>query len=78
MGLLFLALAGESLMTQSTALLAWFACFAIVNAVYIRLHEEPGLHRRFGAPYRDYCARVPRWWPKLAARKNRAAEEATS
>jgi protein-S-isoprenylcysteine O-methyltransferase Ste14 len=76
---LFLVLAGEALMTRSTALLVWLACFALVNVVYIRLHEEPGLRARFGAEYRDYCARVPRWWPRLVAPpKDRAAGEATS
>ena len=40
---LFLVLAGETLMTRSTALAVWFACFVLVNVVYIRLHEEPGL-----------------------------------
>jgi protein-S-isoprenylcysteine O-methyltransferase Ste14 len=64
---LFLVLAGEALATRSVALAAWFACFVIVNAVYIRLHEEPGLARRFGAAYRGYCERVPRWWPALLA-----------
>ena len=62
---LFLVLAGEALATQSVTLAAWFACFVIVNVVYIRLHEEPGLAERFGAGYRDYCERVPRWWPAL-------------
>jgi protein-S-isoprenylcysteine O-methyltransferase Ste14 len=62
---LFLVLAGEALATQSVALTAWLACFATVNVVYIRLHEEPGLAKRFGARYRDYCKRVPRWWPAL-------------
>ena len=60
---LFLVLAGEALATQSGALAMWFACFTLVNVLYVRLHEEPGLAKRFGAPYRDYCARVPRWWP---------------
>ena len=60
---LFLVLAGEALVTQSAALAAWFAGFALVNVLYIRLHEEPKLAKRFGALYRDYCARVPRWWP---------------
>jgi protein-S-isoprenylcysteine O-methyltransferase Ste14 len=60
---LFLVLAGEALATGSAALTVWFACFALVNVLYIRLHEEPGLDRRFGAAYRDYCQRVPRWWP---------------
>jgi protein-S-isoprenylcysteine O-methyltransferase Ste14 len=60
---LFLVLAGEALATQSAALTAWLACFMLVNVLYIRLHEEPALAKRFGARYRDYCARVPRWWP---------------
>jgi protein-S-isoprenylcysteine O-methyltransferase Ste14 len=60
---LFLVLAGEALATGSAALTAWFGSFALVNVLYIRLHEEPGLAKRFGAAYRDYCERVPRWWP---------------
>jgi len=62
---LFLVLAGEALATRSVALTAWFACFSILNIVYIRLHEEPGLVKRFGARYDEYCERVPRWWPTL-------------
>jgi protein-S-isoprenylcysteine O-methyltransferase Ste14 len=62
---LLLVLAGEALATQSAALMSWFACFAIVNVIYIRAHEEPGLAKRFGSRYRAYCARVPRWWPTL-------------
>jgi protein-S-isoprenylcysteine O-methyltransferase Ste14 len=64
-GGLFLVLAGEALLTQSAAVATWLACFALVNVLYIRLHEEPGLARRFGARYVDYCAHVPRWFPKL-------------
>ena len=62
---LFIVLAGEALAAQSIALTTWLVCFAIANVVYIRLHEEPGLAKRFGAPYRDYCERVPPWWPAL-------------
>jgi protein-S-isoprenylcysteine O-methyltransferase Ste14 len=64
-GGLFLVLAGEALLTGSAALAVWAVSFALVNILYIRVHEEPGLRARFGAPYRDYCARVPRWWPTL-------------
>jgi protein-S-isoprenylcysteine O-methyltransferase Ste14 len=60
---LFLVLAGEALLTASPAIAIWLAVFAIANVVYIRVHEEPGLERRFGEQYRRYCARVPRWWP---------------
>jgi protein-S-isoprenylcysteine O-methyltransferase Ste14 len=73
-GGLFLVLAGEALVTQSPALAVWFACFALVNTLYIRLHEEPKLTQRFGDRYRDYCAQVPRWWPSLRA--THAAEAA--
>jgi len=64
-GGLFLVLAGEALLTRSAALAVWLVCFALVNILYIRVHEEPGLRARFGARYLDYCARVPRWWPTL-------------
>jgi protein-S-isoprenylcysteine O-methyltransferase Ste14 len=74
---LFLVLAGEAAVTCSAAIAVWFVCFALVNIVYIRLHEEPGLLARFGDRYRDYCARVPRWWPTTHALRNRAAEAAT-
>lgn len=65
---LFVLLAGEALATGAAVLAAWFLCFVIANVLYIRLHEEPGLARRFAQPYRDYCARVPRWLPKLTHR----------
>jgi protein-S-isoprenylcysteine O-methyltransferase Ste14 len=64
-GGLFVVLAGEALLTRSPALTVWFLCFALVNVIYIRTHEEPGLRARFGVSYREYCARVPRWWPTL-------------
>lgn len=73
-GGLFLTLAGEALVTKAPAVALWFACFVLANVVYIRLHEEPGLEARFGDRYRAYCARVPRWWPRLRSLSRRAAE----
>jgi protein-S-isoprenylcysteine O-methyltransferase Ste14 len=72
-GGLFLVLGGEALALQSPALAAWLVCFALVNVAYIRLHEEPGLARRFGDRYRHYCARVPRWLPRLRTTTPEAA-----
>ena len=57
-------LLGEAALLGSSALLAWFAAFLAVNAVYIPLVEEHGLARRFGADYEAYRARVPRWLPR--------------
>jgi hypothetical protein len=39
--------------------------FLAVNALYIPLVEEPGLARRFGDGYREYCRHVPRLIPRL-------------
>jgi protein-S-isoprenylcysteine O-methyltransferase Ste14 len=60
---LFLLLSGEAVVFRSLPLLGWFAVFALANVAYIRLFEEPGLRKRFGAAYGHYCARVPRWLP---------------
>ena len=33
--------------------------------LFIILYEEPGLRRKFGSAYEEYCKRVPRWIPRL-------------
>jgi protein-S-isoprenylcysteine O-methyltransferase Ste14 len=58
-------LIGESALFGSQPLFVWAASFAFVNAIYIPLVEEPGLHRRFGEDYARYRANVPRWFPRL-------------
>jgi long-subunit acyl-CoA synthetase (AMP-forming)/protein-S-isoprenylcysteine O-methyltransferase Ste14 len=72
---LFLVLAGEALLFRSLALTCWLACFATANVVYIRVSEEPGLLKRFGSRYQEYCMRVPRWWPTLRAARRRGPGE---
>jgi protein-S-isoprenylcysteine O-methyltransferase Ste14 len=60
-------LAGEALLTGSWILALWLALFVAINYAYFLLAEEPGLERRFGEPYREYKARVPRWIPRRPA-----------
>jgi len=62
-GVVFVLLA-EALLTGSARLFEWFGLFALVNAIYIPLVEEPGLERRFGERYREYRRNVPRWIPR--------------
>ena len=57
-------LAGEALLTGSWILSLWFLLFVAFNYAYFVFVEEPGLERRFGEPYREYKARVPRWIPR--------------
>jgi protein-S-isoprenylcysteine O-methyltransferase Ste14 len=58
-------LAGEALLFGSWGIATELVVFALVNAVYFPLVEEPGLQRRFGAEYEEYRARVPRWLPRV-------------
>ncbi len=61
----FLVLVGESLLFASAAITLWTAGFAVANAVYMPLVEEPALRRRFGEEYATYARHVPRWVPRL-------------
>lgn len=60
-----LILAGEALLLRSVPHAWWAATFALINAIYIPLLEEPMLAQRFGASYAEYCANVPRLLPRL-------------
>lgn len=57
-------LAGLSIMFSSWVIALWAAVFLILNHLYFRVLEEPGLERRFGESYRIYRANVPRWLPR--------------
>jgi protein-S-isoprenylcysteine O-methyltransferase Ste14 len=57
-------LLGEAALLGSPSVLVFFAGFALTNAIYIPLFEEPGLLRRFGDHYRAYRRAVPRWIPR--------------
>jgi protein-S-isoprenylcysteine O-methyltransferase Ste14 len=54
---------GQALLLGREILFAWAAAAWLLFHLFVVLEEEPGLRRRFGAAYEDYCARVPRWLP---------------
>ena len=60
----FLILLAEAIAAQSEAIALWFGFFVLLNAVYFPLSEEPGLRKRFGAEYEEYCRNVPRFLPR--------------
>lgn len=62
---LFMILLAECLWTRSVSLLVWLVLFVLVNVIYIRVSEEPGLRKRFGGDYDRYRANVPAWFPRL-------------
>jgi protein-S-isoprenylcysteine O-methyltransferase Ste14 len=69
-----LVLFGEALLLLSRAHLTWALIFLGVNSVYIPLFEEPGLVKRFGEAYREYCRHVPRLVPRLRPWEPRTRE----
>ena len=60
-----LILTGEALMLSSWAVGIWAIVFLIINMFYFPLSEEPGLRKRFGKEYEEYCKNVPRYIPRL-------------
>ena len=60
-----LVLVGEAMLLRSRPHAVWALVFAGMNLIYFPLVEEPGLRRRFGEAYRDYCRHVRRLVPRL-------------
>jgi protein-S-isoprenylcysteine O-methyltransferase Ste14 len=58
---------GLYLTSVSVALCALIA-FPLIHT-FVVLAEEPGLRKRFGKTYEDYCRAVPRWIPRFTRRR---------
>jgi protein-S-isoprenylcysteine O-methyltransferase Ste14 len=59
---------GQALLLGREILFAWAAIAAAIFHLFLVLHEEPGLRRRFGHEYEEYSRRVGRWAPRLRRR----------
>ena len=60
-----LILLGEALLTQSWALVAYWAVFFTLANVFVIGYEEPFLRRQFGESYERYTREVHRWLPRF-------------
>lgn len=56
-------LIGEALIFGSLYLFGWALLFAAINHVWFVFWEEPDLEQKFGRPYVEYKAMIPRWVP---------------
>jgi protein-S-isoprenylcysteine O-methyltransferase Ste14 len=63
-GVIFI-LCGEAALLRSRPHAVWAMLFALINAVYIPLLEEPLLAARFGDSYREYRRHVRRFAPRV-------------
>jgi protein-S-isoprenylcysteine O-methyltransferase Ste14 len=58
-----LVVVGEAIFFESIMLLIYALILFLGFDLWVRYYEEPGLKRRFGESYVDYCRRVSRWIP---------------
>jgi protein-S-isoprenylcysteine O-methyltransferase Ste14 len=62
-----LILAGATAASELLWLLPIGGAWALLVYGQVVRHEERRLSDKYGRAYRDYCASVPRWMPRLAA-----------
>lgn len=60
-----LVVAGQAWLFRSLAISAYLGIVLLIFHLFVLFYEEPTLKRQFGKQYAEYCARVPRWMPKL-------------
>lgn len=63
-----IVVAGEAILAHSRALLAYLAAWLLCVNAFVLGYEEPALHRKFGASYREYKSSVNRWLPTFRGR----------
>jgi protein-S-isoprenylcysteine O-methyltransferase Ste14 len=56
---------GQAILLGSVSLLAYAGVVWLLFHVFVRAYEEPILRKQYGESYRNYQARVRRWWPRL-------------
>ena len=58
-----------ALFSACAGIWVYAALVTVVARVVVVSIEEPELRERFGATYEAYCARVPRWLPRVRPRR---------
>ncbi len=62
----FACLFGLGFLLHSLAMVfVWTPVFVLLNAIELKLIEEPELERRFGESYKEYKQRVPMFVPRV-------------
>lgn len=58
-------LAGQVLILQRGALLAYLALVTVAVVAFVHLYEQPALQHRYGAQYEHYRTAVTGWLPRI-------------
>ena len=59
---------GQGVLFADWRLVEYGALLWLFFHIAVIVHEEPTLRQSFGAEYESYCAKVPRWLPRLTPR----------
>jgi protein-S-isoprenylcysteine O-methyltransferase Ste14 len=62
-------LLGWGLYLTSVAMTLFALVAFLIIHIFVLCAEEPGLRKRFGREYENYCHAVPRWIPHLMLRR---------
>jgi protein-S-isoprenylcysteine O-methyltransferase Ste14 len=62
--------AGEIILTRSSALLWYWLAFFVAANLFVRGYEEPYLRAQFGESYDRYRRDVGRWIPRLSTKRD--------
>ena len=56
---------GQAVLFASWGVALYGVVIAAAFDTFVRLYEEPTLHRAYGEAYAAYCAATPRWIPRF-------------
>jgi len=59
------AILGQGLILGNAILLEYGGLVWLLFHLFVVLYEEPALRANFGSEYQLFCAKVPRWIPRL-------------
>ncbi|MCX6306876.1 MAG: isoprenylcysteine carboxylmethyltransferase family protein [Bacteroidetes bacterium] len=62
---LFIVVLGEAFTFGQPVLFLWLAAMSRIIYLIVVNYEEPQLERRFGESWKEYCEKVPAWFPKF-------------
>jgi protein-S-isoprenylcysteine O-methyltransferase Ste14 len=60
-----LLILGQGLLLGGIRLIEYGFVVWLVFSAFVVFYKEPALRRQFGSEYEEYCARAPRWIPRL-------------
>ena len=58
---------GQAMLFGNVHVLEYAAAAWLVTHFFVLAYEEPTMLATFGDEYRQFCANVPRWIPRLTA-----------